>query len=126
VPGPLRRPPGRAADDVQREDAGHRLPRLDEHPEPPRAGASHAAARAYALEFRPLAAERYELTVPARLLDQLDAQALPETLAEDDFRRTVAELGGYDVSETGRRRGVGSAPSGRPWPGESGVGERDG
>jgi molybdate-binding protein/DNA-binding transcriptional regulator YhcF (GntR family) len=62
------------------------------------------AARAYDLEFVPIATERYELAIPERLLDQPSVRAVLATLADDDFRRTVAELGGYDTSETGRRR----------------------
>ena len=62
------------------------------------------AARAYSLDFIPIATERYELAIPERLLDQPGPRALLATLDEDDFRRTVHELGGYDVTETGRRR----------------------
>ena len=65
------------------------------------------AARAYGLEFRPVATERYELAIPTRFLDHLGTRALLETLAEGDFRRTVGELGGYDVSESGCLRPVG-------------------
>jgi putative molybdopterin biosynthesis protein len=62
------------------------------------------AARAYGLEFIPLTTERYELAVPERRLDQPGVRALLAVLAEDDFLETVRELGGYDLSETGRRR----------------------
>ncbi|MBA2451204.1 MAG: GntR family transcriptional regulator [Chloroflexi bacterium] len=64
------------------------------------------AARAYGLDFIPIATERYELAIPERLLDQPSVQAVLATLVDDDFRRTVHELGGYDVAETGRRRMV--------------------
>jgi putative molybdopterin biosynthesis protein len=61
-------------------------------------------ARAYGLDFIPLATERYELAIPEHLLDQPGPRAILSVLAEDDFKRTVHELAGYDVSETGRRR----------------------
>jgi putative molybdopterin biosynthesis protein len=64
------------------------------------------AARAYGLDFVPLATERYELALPEHLLDQPGPRALLSILAEEDFKRTVQELGGYDVSEMGRRRRV--------------------
>jgi putative molybdopterin biosynthesis protein len=62
------------------------------------------AARAYGLDFIPLATERYELAIPEHLLDQPGPRAILSVLAEDDFKRTVHELAGYDVSEAGRRR----------------------
>ena len=62
------------------------------------------AARAYGLDFVPIATERYELAIPERLLDQPSVQAILATLVDDAFRRSVHELGGYDVSEAGRRR----------------------
>lgn len=69
--------------------------------------AIRAVARAYGLEFLPIATERYELAIPERLIDEPAVGAVLETLDEGGFRRTVQELGGYDVSETGRRRRVG-------------------
>jgi putative molybdopterin biosynthesis protein len=62
------------------------------------------AARAFGLEFLPIATERYELALPERLLDQPAVSAVLATLDDEDFKRTVQELGGYDVAETGRRR----------------------
>ena len=62
------------------------------------------AARAYGLEFIPLATERYELVVPERRLGEPAVLAVLDVLAEADFLETVRELGGYDVFETGRRR----------------------
>jgi molybdate-binding protein/DNA-binding transcriptional regulator YhcF (GntR family) len=63
-----------------------------------------SAARVYGLDFVAVATERYELAIPERLVDEPGLQSILATLEEDDFRRTVRELGGYDVSETGRRR----------------------
>jgi molybdate-binding protein/DNA-binding transcriptional regulator YhcF (GntR family) len=62
------------------------------------------AARAYGLGFIPVATERYELAIPDRLANDPSIRAVLETLEDDGFRRTVSELGGYDVSEMGRRR----------------------
>lgn len=65
------------------------------------------AARAYGLELIPIATERYELAIPMPLLERPGVEAVLAILAEDDFRRTVGELGGYDVSATGQCRLVG-------------------
>jgi putative molybdopterin biosynthesis protein len=62
------------------------------------------AARAFGLDFLPIATEQYELAIPERLLDQPAIGAVLATLADEDFRRTVQELGGYDVARTGQRR----------------------
>ena len=58
-----------------------------------------AAARAFGLDFVPVAKEPYDLVLEdpgalAPLLDLLDSP---------DFRRAVEDLGGYDISDMGRR-----------------------
>jgi putative molybdopterin biosynthesis protein len=67
----------------------------------------YAAARALGLGFLPLAEERYELVVPAENMADARVQALLETLREDEFRRALLLLGGYDASRTGEERWVG-------------------
>jgi putative molybdopterin biosynthesis protein len=72
-----------------------------------------AAARAFGLDFVPVATERYELAIPERLIDQPGPRAVLATLEDDGFQRTVRELGGYDVAETGQRRRVGGSAESR-------------
>ena len=58
-----------------------------------------AAARAFGLDFVPVAQEPYDLVFePDPILEPLWA-----LLESDDFRRAVTDLGGYDTTETGRR-----------------------
>ena len=58
-----------------------------------------AAARAFGLDFVPVAKEPYDLVFE----DPEPLEPLFELLDSDDFRRAVTDLGGYDVSEMGRR-----------------------
>ena len=60
-----------------------------------------AAARALGLDFVPVATERYDLCIPVDFLDDPRVVALLDTLASDRFRSTVADLGGYDVTDMG-------------------------
>ena len=58
-----------------------------------------AAARAFGLDFVPVAKEPYDLVFePDPILDPLWA-----LLESEDFRRAVTDLGGYDTTEMGRR-----------------------
>ena len=58
-----------------------------------------AAARAFGLDFIPVAQEPYDLVFePDPILDPLWT-----LLESDDFRRAVEDLGGYDTAEMGRR-----------------------
>jgi putative molybdopterin biosynthesis protein len=58
-----------------------------------------AAARAFALDFVPVAQEPYDLVFePDPILDPLWA-----LLESEDFRAAVTDLGGYDTTEMGRR-----------------------
>jgi putative molybdopterin biosynthesis protein len=58
-----------------------------------------AAARAFGLDFVPVAHEPYDLVFePDPLLDPLWA-----LLESDDFRQAVTDLGGYDTAEMRRR-----------------------
>lgn len=68
-----------------------------------------AAARAFGLDFVPVATERYELAIPERLIEQPGPRAVLATLEEDGFQRTVRELGGYDIAQAGQRRRVGGS-----------------
>lgn len=58
-----------------------------------------AAARAFGLDFVPVAREPYDLVFE----DEAPLAPLLELLESPDFRRAVTDLGGYDTTETGRR-----------------------
>jgi molybdate-binding protein/DNA-binding transcriptional regulator YhcF (GntR family) len=73
-----------------------------------------AAARAFGLDFVPLATERYELAIPEQLSDQPGPRAVLATLDEAGFQRTLRELGGYDTAETGQQRRVGGTTDIKP------------
>jgi putative molybdopterin biosynthesis protein len=63
-----------------------------------------AAAQALGLGFVPLAQERYELAVATAGLAREPLLALLAALNEEEFKRTLQSLGGYDVGETGAVR----------------------
>lgn len=63
-----------------------------------------AAARAYGLDFVPVARERYELALRPATASRPAVQKLLETLRSFDFRAVVTALGGYDTSESGAVR----------------------
>ncbi|MGE3912179.1 MAG: substrate-binding domain-containing protein [Chloroflexota bacterium] len=63
-----------------------------------------AAARAYGLDFVPVARERYELALRPATASQPAVQKLLETLRSPDFRAVVTALGGYDTAESGMVR----------------------
>ncbi len=62
-----------------------------------------SAARAFGLEFIPIAREPFDLVLDADLLDDPVVAPLLALLHEPGFRDAVEALGGYDTSETGRR-----------------------
>jgi putative molybdopterin biosynthesis protein len=59
------------------------------------------AAKAMNLDFIPIAKERYDLIIPARYIKDEKVQKVIETIRSEEFKRTVLELGGYDISRTG-------------------------
>jgi molybdate-binding protein/DNA-binding transcriptional regulator YhcF (GntR family) len=61
-----------------------------------------AAARAYGLDFVPLARERYDLILQAADRERAPLRDLLELAISDEFRAVVAELGGYDTTQSGR------------------------
>jgi putative molybdopterin biosynthesis protein len=63
-----------------------------------------AAARAYGLDFVPIARERYELALRPATASRPAVQKLLETLRSSDFRAVVTALGGYDTAESGAVR----------------------
>jgi putative molybdopterin biosynthesis protein len=62
-----------------------------------------AAARAFGLDFVPVAREPYDFVLAAESLEDPVLAPLWELLEQPEFRAAVEELGGYDTSETGRR-----------------------
>ncbi len=65
-----------------------------------------AAARAYGLDFVPVARERYELALRPATAARPAVKSLLETLRSADFRAVVTALGGYDTTESGTIRSV--------------------
>jgi putative molybdopterin biosynthesis protein len=62
-----------------------------------------AAARAFGLDFVPVAREPYDLVLLEHTLDDDQLAPLWALLESDDFRRAVTDLGGYETTEMGRR-----------------------
>ncbi len=61
-----------------------------------------SAANALGLDFVPVAKERYDLAVPADFMETELMKALLQIIREDEeFKKAVTELGGYDVSDMG-------------------------
>ena len=63
--------------------------------------ASEPAAIAYGLAFIPLAAERFDLVIPAGLADSREVQALLKVLSSRWLLDQLASLPGYDPSRCG-------------------------
>ena len=61
----------------------------------------YSAARALGLSFEPLTTERYDLVIPDLSFHDEKIHALLEVIRSEAFRRSVEELGGYDVSGMG-------------------------
>ena len=62
-----------------------------------------SAAQALGLDFLPVARERYDLAIPERFYDTPMLQALLGIIRDDaDFRETITNMGGYDVSDMGK------------------------
>jgi len=62
-----------------------------------------ASAKALGLDFIPVAKERYDLAIPFEFCETDMIKALLSIIREDvEFRQTVANLGGYDISDMGK------------------------
>ncbi|HKE27502.1 MAG TPA: substrate-binding domain-containing protein [Bryobacteraceae bacterium] len=66
--------------------------------------ATRSAARAFGLDFIPLASERYDLVIRSEHLNTTAVERLLDTLAQAAFRRELEALCGYDTRETGKRQ----------------------
>jgi putative molybdopterin biosynthesis protein len=62
-----------------------------------------AAARAFGLDFVPVAQEPYDLVLLKDSIEDALLAPLWSLLESEDFRRAVTELGGYDTAEMGRQ-----------------------
>ena len=60
-----------------------------------------AAAKALGLDFVPLFKERYDLVIPDVYFQDILLEPLLEVIHDLDFHRKIAELPGYDTSQTG-------------------------
>jgi putative molybdopterin biosynthesis protein len=65
--------------------------------------ATRSAARAFGLDFLPLASERYDLVIRREHLEMAAVERLLDTLAQAAFRRELEALCGYDTRDTGKR-----------------------
>jgi putative molybdopterin biosynthesis protein len=68
-----------------------------------------AAAARYALEFVPLATERYYLALPRRSFREAPLQLLLAAMRSREFAQGAAQLPGYDAARAGNREALTSA-----------------
>ena len=66
--------------------------------------ASEPAALAYGLAFVPLAAERFDLVIPADLAGSREVQGLIKVLSSRWLLDQLASLPGYDAGDVRRAR----------------------
>jgi putative molybdopterin biosynthesis protein len=64
----------------------------------------YAAAQQYGLAFIPLFTERYDLVIPADLLDPAAFSPLLDLLQTASIRQEISTLGGYNTAHTGERK----------------------
>jgi len=60
-----------------------------------------AVARTCNLGFIPMFKEKYDLVIPVKSYKSQLLSPLLEIIASEDFRKVVANVGGYDTSQTG-------------------------
>lgn len=60
-----------------------------------------SAARAFNLDFIPLAKERYDIIIPKEFLFYPGIQTLLNLITTEKFKSKVLSLGGYDLSQSG-------------------------
>jgi putative molybdopterin biosynthesis protein len=76
-----------------------------------------AAARAFGLDFVPLAVEPYDLVIAPGAMESPQLAPLWSLLQSDRFKASVEDLGGYSTKEMGRRLRLGFPGLGSvaPW-----------
>jgi len=62
----------------------------------------YAAAKALNLGFVPLAKERYDLVIPRSHLDNPKITSVLELLSQEEFKKAIRDLGGYETDLTGQ------------------------
>jgi putative molybdopterin biosynthesis protein len=60
-----------------------------------------AAAKALKLDFIPVVTEQYDLVIPEVYFETEGVQTLLEIVQDEDFRKRVEALGGYDMARSG-------------------------
>jgi len=61
-----------------------------------------SAAKAFHLDFVPVAKERYDIIIPKEHHSSLKIQKLLTVIRSEKFRKKVLSLGGYDLSQSGK------------------------
>jgi len=61
----------------------------------------YAAAKALDLDFIPVVTEQYDLIIPLVHFESDNIQLMLETINSREFKRRVAQLGGYSTQKTG-------------------------
>jgi putative molybdopterin biosynthesis protein len=61
-----------------------------------------AAAHSCNLDFLPATSERFDLVIPMDRYQSPLFAPLLESIRSDEFKKVVNEMGGYDISETGK------------------------
>ncbi len=62
----------------------------------------YAAAHALGLDFIPVVSERYDLIIPEAFWNDEKIQMVISIIRNEEFQERILELGGYDISETGK------------------------
>ncbi len=61
-----------------------------------------SAAKVFDLDFIPIARERYDIIMPKEYYSDWRIQRLLNIIESKNFRRKVMELGGYELSQSGK------------------------
>jgi putative molybdopterin biosynthesis protein len=61
-----------------------------------------SAAKAFSLDFVPVAKERYDIIIPKEYHSSLKIQKLLTVIRSEKFKKKVLSLGGYDLSQSGK------------------------
>ncbi len=61
-----------------------------------------AVARQLDLDFIPLATERFDLILPAENYSSKSIKSIRSVLGSKEFKKNIAQLGGYDTRDTGK------------------------
>jgi len=61
-----------------------------------------SAAKAFGLDFVPVAKERYDIIIPKKYYSSLKVQKLLTIIRSEKFKKKVLNLGGYELSQSGK------------------------